>query len=755
MAQRNQKLGRLVRGAVKAIAGFEQKNIALIEEELAEQIGIAPLSFPHLYVGRLSLNQRTYSVIAEAGARRGYLSRAWGQALLEHAPYSDTLQILDRLWPRELAATPTLPGRQHNLPAVTYGIFVMRDAPFAATAEALRSRSPLVALVSIGGMGKTSLARELAGRCLDPGALANGLPRFEAAVWISDKDRPGATSLDAVLDTVANTLGYPSLSRLELADRCREVGQLLRALPTLIVVDNFETVGDEALLGWLLALPEPSKALITTRVYRPEFQRGAWVVPLDGMGAAEARQLIAVRSRQLGRRVEPSAGEQQALIARTGGNPRAIELLLGLAQRTGSGVRTLLEQLHTADGRLFDELYRSAWAALAAPARRLLLALADFPDSVADETLARVADLAPAAFAGAVAQLVDLALVETAQPDDEAPLRRSLHPLTRQFAAARLAEDAAFAAATAARRTQWALEYLDAHGGYRPEAIRALQAAVAPEEPALWATLQQAYAAGDDAAVIRLALGLEFYYYINLLWGRKLALHELAIAAARRAGDVAEEVNALSLHIQLLSRQGRLQLAAPFMPRLLELGQAHAFTGWPAFNLRHTRGLYHLGAGELSAAAEAWRSILTDGAALVLPSHTRSGAEYWLARTLLAQGAEAEAAELLAASLAGARERGAARWVARNQIELANLDVRAGRIGVARARLEESRAHTEQLDDEQLAHLEQTTASLLRATGERSAAADHLRAAIERFERMGLAAELAAAREALAELTMF
>jgi len=48
-----------------------------------------------------------------------------------------------------------------------------------------------------GGNGKTSLAREVATRCLQD---AREAPRFDAAVWVGDKDRPGTTSLSIVLN---------------------------------------------------------------------------------------------------------------------------------------------------------------------------------------------------------------------------------------------------------------------------------------------------------------------------------------------------------------------------------------------------------------------------------------------------------------------------------------------------------------------------------------------------------------------------
>lgn len=94
----------------------------------------------------------------------------------------------------------------------------------------------------------------------------------------------------------------------------------------LVVVDNYETITDGALLAWLLRLPEPSKAIVTSREYGREFRRNCWPVELRGMSDAEALTFIGHRLRVLrmdslverSRLIEP-------LISATGGNPKAIE----------------------------------------------------------------------------------------------------------------------------------------------------------------------------------------------------------------------------------------------------------------------------------------------------------------------------------------------------------------------------------------------------------------------------------------------
>ncbi len=74
------------------------------------------------------------------------------------------------------------------------------------------------------------------------------MPHFDAVVWVSDKDQPGTTNLSVVLDAVARTLDYPGLTRYAHNEKRYEVEQLLRRQHVLLVIDNFETVTDGALL---------------------------------------------------------------------------------------------------------------------------------------------------------------------------------------------------------------------------------------------------------------------------------------------------------------------------------------------------------------------------------------------------------------------------------------------------------------------------------------------------------------------------
>ncbi|NJM06278.1 hypothetical protein HC891_08895, partial [Candidatus Gracilibacteria bacterium] len=343
----------------------------------------------------------------------------------------------------------------------------MRAAPYAAVLEGLQQRCALVVIVSLGGMGKTSLAREIAANCVYP--LETGLvtPRFHAAVWVSDKDTPGSTALTQVLDEIAYTLDYPGLTQFDPTRKRREVEQLLKRHSVLLIVDNFETIVDMALLHWLMRLPEPSKALITTREYRKEFQQGAWLVELGGMAEGEARELIAARARQLNLQLHYPDTVAHQLIALTGGNPQALVVALGLVKRTGQPLAQAIEQLRGGSEGLFVDLFTMGWSLLSQDAQHILLAATLFPTRVEHRVLAEVAGLQEAAFFEAVGQLTELALLETEGsdgqwPDAEAATRHTIHPLTRAFLQTAQAEHRTVIRQARERWLEWAVRHAGA-----------------------------------------------------------------------------------------------------------------------------------------------------------------------------------------------------------------------------------------------------------------------------------------------------
>lgn len=423
---RSETFGRLLSGAINSIATYEGKTTPIIEEELGSQMHLAGKTIQRYKAGYLPPEDRAVEILAEAAVKRGYLGREWLGRFLHAARYPFADKLLDRLCPIG-PARPRPPRVYNNLPAPTYSQFIMRAQAFAEVAEGLTKRSAAVLIVGLGGNGKTSLAREVADACL---MGASDTPQFDAAVWVSDKDRPGTTNLSVVLDEIARTLDYPGFTQFEHDEKHREVEQLLRRQRVLVVVDNFETITDSALLSWLLNLPEPSKALITTREYRREFRRSSWPVDLRGMTEDEARELITERVRVL--KIEKLVGnlsQLDPLLAVTGGNPKAIEMTMGLIKYERRPLQQVVDDLYAARGELFDDLFTRAWALLDEAARRVLLVMTFFPASASGDALSATTDVHGYVFDRAVEHLTDLALLDVQRVDLQLSPYYALHPL--------------------------------------------------------------------------------------------------------------------------------------------------------------------------------------------------------------------------------------------------------------------------------------------------------------------------------------
>ncbi|MFQ5988089.1 MAG: NB-ARC domain-containing protein, partial [Dehalococcoidia bacterium] len=330
---------------------------------------------------------------------------------------------------------PPAPKIPHNLPQP--GEFIGREREKAEVREALSSRWPLICIDGIGGIGKTALALEVANRCLRAckGEIpADGIPTFDAFVWTTAKDRELA--LSDILDTIARTLDYPYIAQLPPEEKPSEAAKLLRAQKCLLIVDNFETITDDAVRDFLLNLPEPSKALITSREQKLHQARA---ISLRGMEKGEALALIRSEGKCLGLPAVEK-GDKKVLLRlyeATGGAPLAIKWAVGQMKQRGQSLDTVLDYLYEARGDIFENIFARSWGLLSENAKRVLMVMPIFATSASKEAIEAASDVHKWDLDEALGQLVEMWLVEASEELDEARRRYSIHPLTRAFAGAK------------------------------------------------------------------------------------------------------------------------------------------------------------------------------------------------------------------------------------------------------------------------------------------------------------------------------
>jgi len=321
-------------------------------------------------------------------------------------------------------AEPSIPAIPQNLPP--RGEFIGREREMEQVRQALASRSYLVVIEGIGGIGKTVLALEVAHELWEKGL-------YEAVVWTTARDR--ALDLNDILDTFARTVDYPYIAQLPPEEKPTEAAKLMRAKKCLLLVDNYETIRDEAVSGFLLNLPEPSKALITTRHHALGEAR---TIPLKGLKHDEALRLLQLEGER--RSVEAIAQAEEKTLLRlyeaTGGAPLALKWAVGQL-KFGQTLDTVLDGLYEAKGRIFEHMFGRSWDLLTEHARRILMAMPIFATSASKEAIEAASDVHKWDMDDALGQLVEMSLVEVSGGLEEQQ-RYSVHPLVRAFAGRKL-----------------------------------------------------------------------------------------------------------------------------------------------------------------------------------------------------------------------------------------------------------------------------------------------------------------------------
>lgn len=746
MGNRNEIFGRLLRAGIGSIASYEGKTAPVIEEDLGQQLGVVGKTVQRYKTGYIPPEHEQVRILAEACVNRGLMGRLWLHRFLETAHYPYVNQLLDQLCPTA-PSRPRPPRILQNLPAPTYSQFIMRRAAFAEVHEGLSKRSAAVIIVGLGGNGKTSLAREIADDCLRGGL---GTVLFNGVVWVSDKDRPGTANLSVVLDEIARTLDYPGFTQLDHEEKRREIEQLLRRLRILVCVDNFETVTDGALLAWLLSLPEPSKALITTREYRREFRRGGWPVELRGMCDDEALAFAEERLKVL--RISQIVGnpaEIESLVVATGGNPKAIEITLGLVKYERRSLQEVVADLYAARGELFEDLFTRAWALLDEAARRILQAMTFFPQSANPQALIAAADVQSFAFDRAVERLVDLALLDVQQQSLNSTLRYAVHPLVRAFAAAQIQREPGFAKMARLRWCNWCVHLVQQVGTCWDDLnrLRLLD----PEEETIYSALCWARDEQQDAEIVQLANGVRYYYNVRGLEERRIAVIQAHIAAARRLGDGVQAVRALAELVTALAKQGAVEEAIAAVPELEAAAAATPLPPRTIFASQYALATYWLARGDVTRARVLLEQSLPLSKSLLGQEHILN--RRWLGLCLYKEGQLDAARGILEECTRDATARGDQRSIIGNTIWLAKIDLAEQRLEEAEAKVTLCEtAAARHYDRRRLSEIMPLRARLALLRGDLPTARAALAEAVDLFRRVGMRRELADAQEELRQL---
>lgn len=369
-----------------------------------------------------------------------------GKNLRPHAQWDEETSV-SHLSPPEIP---------HNLPRRQK--FVGREAEKAAVLEALKAKDYLISIEGFGGIGKSTLALEVAYICLEASLSSesdeDGIA-FDGFVWASAKAQE--ITLNNLVDTIARTLNYRGIAQLPLENKQLELRQLLQSKSYLIIVDNFETIHDEEVRTFLHDLPEPSQCLVTTREQR---LRNACVIALQKLRQDDALTLMREEGRRLGLKALASASEQTLLplYEATGGAPLAIKWATGQIKQRGQTVETVVSALQNAKGEIFEAIFSQSWQLLSEDARTILITFPIFSAPADHADIAAVSNVNDEELAEGIGQLVEMSLVNAADEIESIERRYDLHPLCRSFARAQLKKNPLLEEEARLRLTKFYLE---------------------------------------------------------------------------------------------------------------------------------------------------------------------------------------------------------------------------------------------------------------------------------------------------------
>lgn len=283
----------------------------------------------------------------------------------------------------------------------------------------------VICLTGIGGIGKTALATQ---------AVRSLLPamRYDRVLWLRATQSEPLTQ--ATLLAAFSTRLLPAT--LPASQRLAALQQALKNTPSLIVLDDVDSeLGDPAWVDWLHTFSKPSRFLICSR-QRPATLARAYVLPVGELPPKAALELMSVQAREVGLEAAlPAIREQaSAIYARTGGNPLALKLAVGLLHSwpLSTVLESLHERSHADVDMVYAGIYQASWQALSTQGRRLLLAMPLVGSEGASlAQLSAISGMSPANLRNAIHELHQRSLLEASR--DAEDKRYAIHQLTRSF----------------------------------------------------------------------------------------------------------------------------------------------------------------------------------------------------------------------------------------------------------------------------------------------------------------------------------
>jgi tetratricopeptide (TPR) repeat protein len=354
-----------------------------------------------------------------------------------------------------------------SLPRRPY--FVGREEEIHTILQSLQpsSRTFIVGIEGIGGVGKSTLATEVSYRCIE-----NDL--FESVIWISAKESvltlhgiepviPEAKTLSDILITIGTCLGNPTIGNLSIQEQIKRAYNLLARRTTLLVLDNFESLSKDeqrSVLDFLRRSPITLKVMITSRERVSEGR----IVRLQGLSFEESNALLEWDAQQ--KNIQLTRDQIKYLVELTGGLPLALLWVHGQVAVLGYSVTQVLDKLSLdTDIPILQYCFNHSWNLLRHNnEKKILHVLALQPEAVSRAALKEIAGIEDAdSFDISISDLLQLSLIDHETDRDYF----SILPLTRRFIRTQFSGDRKFIKQAELKIVQYFVKLLAQKSGFK------------------------------------------------------------------------------------------------------------------------------------------------------------------------------------------------------------------------------------------------------------------------------------------------
>ncbi len=291
----------------------------------------------------------------------------------------------------------------------------------------------VVALVGIGGIGKSSLADLVTRKLIRAGTFGN-------VGWVTFRPNADGFLIAAnqakaqVVSLLAQAL-LPNAGMLSAERQMERLADRLKRDPHLIVVDNLETQDDaDSVVQYLNGLAEPSRFIVTTRA-KPE--RGTCHnIDLTELNQEDSLRLMQLYLETTG---QTKVGEVDTVTLNkifkiVGGNPLALKITAGLMQWMPlDRIFIDLEKGSGDAGKIYRVIFMNTWETLSEESRLLLQAMSIMgaTSGAAAAQMQQSSGLADDAFWKAVDELIVRSMLEVRGSASDR--RYAIHRLTESF----------------------------------------------------------------------------------------------------------------------------------------------------------------------------------------------------------------------------------------------------------------------------------------------------------------------------------